>query len=53
VVPKVWVETQTKVDNGQNMGHAQASQTGFVCFQRFVCFSVSVCARGSWEKGIP
>jgi len=47
VVPKVWVETQTKLDKGQKMGHAQASQTGAVCFQRYVCFSVSVFAIGS------
>ena len=30
-----------------NMGHAEASPTGAVCFQRHVCFSVSVCATGT------
>ena len=41
VVPKVWVETQTKVGMGQHMGRAEA---GAVYFQRYHCLSVSVCS---------
>jgi len=50
VVPKVWVETQTKVEKSQKMGRAEASQAGAEYFQRYFCFSVSVCV-GTWAKG--
>jgi len=43
VVPKVLVETQTKVEKSQKMGRAEASQAGAEYFQRYFCFSVSVC----------
>jgi len=42
-VPKVWVETQKKVEKGQKIGRAEASQAGAEYFQRYFCFSVSVC----------
>ena len=48
VVPKVWVETRTRVAKGQKMGRAQVIQTGFVCFQRHHC--LSVCSLDTWEK---
>jgi len=47
VVPKVWVETQTKVAKGQKMGRAEA---GVVYFQRYHCLSVSVCSVHTWQK---
>jgi len=50
VVPKVWVETQTKVEKGQKMSRAEAGQTAAEYFQRYFCFSVSVCI-GTWAKG--
>jgi len=37
------VKTQTKVEKGQKMGRADASPTGAEYFQRYFCFSVSVC----------
>jgi len=49
VVPKVWVETQTKV-KGQKMRSADAIQTWAVYIQRYFCFSMSVCSIGTWEK---
>jgi len=48
VVHKVWVETQTKVE--KVLGLAEASQAGAKYFQRYFCFSVSVCI-GTWAKG--
>jgi len=41
VVHKVWVETKTRVEKGQQMGRAEAR---VVYFQRYHCFSVSVCS---------
>jgi len=48
VVPKVWVETRTRVAKGQKMGRAEVIQTGVVCFRRYHC--LSVCSLGTWEK---
>jgi len=45
VVPKVCVETQTKVAKGQKMGRAEA---GVVYFQRYHCLSVCVCSVDTW-----
>jgi len=52
VAPKIWVETQTRVAKGQQMGRAEAIQSWVVYFQRYNCFSVSVredCLLG-WER---
>ena len=48
VVPKVRVETRTRVAKGQKLGRAQVIQTGVVCFQRHHC--LSVCSLDTWEK---
>jgi len=52
VVPKVWIETQTKVEKGKKVGRAESSKTGAVYFQRYVSLSVSVCSIGNREKGM-
>jgi len=48
VVPKVWVETRTRVAKGQKMGCAQVIHTGVVFFQRH--HSLSVCSLYTWKK---
>jgi len=40
VVPKVWVETQTRTANGQKTGRAEAIQAGVVYIQRYHYLSV-------------
>jgi len=44
MVPKVWVETQTRVEKGQHIGSAEVIQTGVVYFQRHHCLSVFACS---------
>jgi len=40
-----------KGGEGSKMRRVEASQTGAVYFQRYFCFSVSVCSICTCEKG--